>query len=224
LFGTETAPGLLFMESVGTICLQQIQHVSQHLQRKLLAAMQAGTHTRMMVTSLTPIKILLKKEEMDKDFVQLFAETSLQLPPLRERLEDIGEIARVLIANYNSRHGKQIVGIRQEVLEEDLMQKLWPGNIHQLKIVLKSMLVVTNGNYIGGKEAKEGWLKVKETLQTEASSHTVLLNLSGTWEEIEKRVLWEILQNEGMNQSKTASRLGINRSTLWRKMKNTLQY
>ncbi|MFC5653343.1 PrpR N-terminal domain-containing protein [Paenibacillus solisilvae] len=224
LFGTDIAPGLLYMESVGTICLQEIQHVSQDLQRKLLAAVQAGTHTHLIVTSLLSIKILLKKEEMLKDFVKLFADTSLHLPPLRERLEDIGEIARVLIANYNSRHGKQIVGIRQEVLEEDLLQKLWPGNIHQLKIVLECMLSVTNGNYIGIKEAREGWLKVKETLQTEAASHSVLLNLSGTWEEIEKRVLWEILQNEGMNQSKTANRLGINRSTLWRKLKNMLQY
>jgi propionate catabolism operon transcriptional regulator len=224
LFGTDSAPGLLYMESVGTLCLQQIHHVSQHIQRKLLAAVQAGAQTRIIVTSLLPIKILLKKEEMDADFAQLFADTSLQIPPLRERLEDIREIARVLIANYNSRHGKQIVGIRQEVLEEDLMQKLWPGNIQQLKIVLDCMLVVTNGNFIGSKEAKEGWLKVKETLQTEAESHTVLLNLSGTWEEIEKRVLWEILQHEGMNQSKTANRLGINRSTLWRKLKNMLQY
>lgn len=83
----------------------------------------------------------------------------MNLPPLRERLEDIEEIARVLIANYNSRHGKQIVGIRQEVLEDDLMHKLWPGNIHQLRIVIESMLACTNGHYIGASEAKEGWQK-----------------------------------------------------------------
>ena len=141
LFGTETSPGLLYMESVGTICLQQIQHVSQHLQQKLLAAMQAGVHTRIIVTSLVPSKTLLKKEELVADFVQLFANTGLHLPPLRDRLEDIGEIARFLIASYNSRHGKQIVGIRQPVLEEDLMQKLWPGNIQQLKLVLECMLI-----------------------------------------------------------------------------------
>lgn len=222
LFGSDTAPGLLDMDSVGTICLQQIQHVSPLLQRKLLDAMQAGAHARILVTSLLPIHSLVKKEAMDKDFVQLFVDSSVHLPPLRDRLEDIGEISRVLIANYNSRHGKQIVGIRQEVLEEDLMQKLWPGNIHQLRTVLESMLMVTSGNYIGSKEAKEGWTKVKETLLMEDASHTVPINLSGTWEDIEKRVLWEILQKEGMNQSKTANRLGINRSTLWRKLKNML--
>lgn len=224
LFGNETTPGLLYMESVGTVCLQQIQHTSQYLQQKLLAAMQGGAHPRLIVTSLLPVKALLKKEELAADFVHLFANTSLQLPPLRERLEDIGEIARVLIANYNSRHGKQIVGIRQPVLEDDLKQKLWPGNIQQLKLVLECILSVTNGNYIGANEAAEGWLKVRESIQTETASHNVLLNLSGTWEEIEKRVLWEILQHEGMNQSKTANRLGINRSTLWRKLKNMLQY
>lgn len=224
LFGNESAPGLLYTESVGTVCLQQIQHTGRQLQQKLLTAMQAGAHPRLIVTSLLPVKALLKKEEMEDGFVRLFANTSLQIPPLRERLEDIGEIARVLIAGYNSRHGKQIVGIRQSVLEEDLMQKLWPGNIRQLKLVLECMLAAANGNYIGTKEAQEGWQKVRESLQTEAASHNVLVNLSGTWDEIEKRVLWEILQQEGMNQSKTASRLGINRSTLWRKLKNMLQY
>ncbi|MFC5452905.1 sigma-54-dependent Fis family transcriptional regulator [Paenibacillus aestuarii] len=223
LFGTDVTPGLLFKESVGTICLEQIQQLSLALQRKLLTVMQAGTQARLIVTSIQPIKLLLKREEMDHDFVQAFMDMNLSLPPLRERLEDIEEIARVLIANYNSRHGKQIVGIRPEVLEDDLMHKLWPGNIEQLKLVIESMLACTNGHYVGVKEAKDGWRKVKESLQSDVVRHTAELNLSGTWDEIEQRILLEILQKEGMNQSKAAKRLGINRSTLWRKLKDVLQ-
>lgn len=223
LLGTEDYPGLLFKESVGTICLDNIQHVSPQLQRKLLSTMTTGTHARLIVTTSHPIKLMLKKEEMEPSFVLAFMDMYLNLPPLRERLEDIDEIARVLIANYNSRHGKQIVGIRQEVLEDDLMHKLWPGNIHQLRIVLESMLSCTNGHYIGTSEAKEGWQKVKESLQNEASSQLATINLSGTWDEIEQRILLEILEKEGMNQSKAAKRLGINRSTLWRKLKYVLQ-
>jgi transcriptional regulator with PAS, ATPase and Fis domain len=223
LFGTDTEPGLLYVDTVGTICLQQIQHVGLQLQRKLVAALQAGNDARLIVTSVLPIKTLLKKEEVDPDFAHYFLDTILQVPPLRERVEDIGEIIRGLIARFNSRHGKQIVGIRQEVLEDDLMQKLWPGNINQLELVIESMLARTNGHYIGMKEAAEGWNQVRENLQMEGVSHTALLNLTGTWDEIEKRVLWEILQKEDMNQSKAAKRLGINRSTLWRKLKNMLQ-
>lgn len=223
LLGTDDLPGLLFKESVGTICLENIQHVSLQLQRKLLSAMTTGTHARLIVTTSHPIKLMLKKEEMDQAFVLAFMDMYVSLPPLRERLEDIEEIARVLIANYNSRHGKQIVGIRQEVLEDDLMNKLWPGNIHQLRVVLESMLACTNSHYIGPKEAKDGWQKVRESLQTEATSQLATVNLSGTWDEIEQRILLEILEKEGMNQSKAAKRLGINRSTLWRKLKDVLQ-
>ncbi|MEC0267091.1 sigma-54-dependent Fis family transcriptional regulator [Paenibacillus anseongense] len=223
LLGTDDYPGLFFKESVGTICLDNIQHVSQRLQRKLLSTMTTGTNVRLIVTTSHPIKLMLKKEEMEPSFVLAFMDMYISLPPLRERLEDIDEIARVLIANYNSRHGKQIVGIRQEVLEEDLMHKLWPGNIHQLRIVLESMLACTNGHYIGTNEAKEGWQKVKESLQNEATSQLAMINLSGTWDEIEQRILLEILEKEGMNQSKAAKRLGINRSTLWRKLKDVLQ-
>jgi|GEM_PF-355348 len=223
LWGTDAYPGLLFKESVGTICLEQIQHLSTPLQRKMLTVMQGGTHARLIVTSSLPIKLMVKREEMDAGFVQAFMDMNLSLPPLRERLEDIGEIARVLIASYNSRHGKQIVGIRSEVLEDDLMNKLWPGNIGQLKLVIESMLACTDGHYVGAKEAKDGWRKVKETLQSDFASHRAELNLSGTWDEIEQRILLEILQKEGMNQSKAAKRLGINRSTLWRKLKDVLQ-
>lgn len=224
LFGTDDYPGLLFKESVGTICLDRIKEVSRSLQGRLLSAMQAGTPARLIVTTLHPLKLMLKKEEMDSDFVRAFMDANLNVPPLRERLEDIGEIARVLIANYNSRHGKQIVGIRQEVLEDDLMNKLWPGNINQLKLVIESMLECASGHYIGPKEAKEGWQKVRESLQPATSAYTAQLDLSGTWDEIERRILLEILQKEGMNQTKAAKRLGINRSTLWRKLKDVLQY
>lgn len=223
LLGTELYPGLLFKESVGTICLDNVQHVSLPMQQKLLSAMSADRHARLIVTSPHPIKLMLKKEEMDQAFVLGFMDHYVSLPPLRERLEDIDEIARVLIANYNSRHGKQIVGIRQEVLEDDLMHKLWPGNIHQLKLVIESMLASTNGHYIGTKEAKDGWHKVKESLQSETSSQLAAINLTGTWDEIEQRILLHILEKEGMNQSKAAKRLGINRSTLWRKLKDVLQ-
>ncbi|MDR6879872.1 PrpR N-terminal domain-containing protein [Bacillus sp. 3255] len=223
LLGTDIYPGLLFKESVGTICLDHVQHVNPSLQRKLLEAMKQGMHARLIVTSPHPIKLMLKKEEMDQDFVLAFMDHYVSLPPLRERLEDIAEIARVLIAGYNSRHGKQIVGIRPEVLEDDLMHKLWPGNIHQLKLVIESMLASTNGHYVGTKEAQEGWQKVKESLQSETSGHHATVNLSGTWDEIEMRILLQILEKEGMNQSKAAKRLGINRSTLWRKLKDVLQ-
>ncbi|PZE19337.1 sigma-54-dependent Fis family transcriptional regulator [Paenibacillus xerothermodurans] len=223
LFGSDSEPGLLYAESVGTICLQQIQHVSSQLQQRLLEAIQAGIAPRLIVTSLLPRKTLIKKEEVHPEFAHLFTDSSFVVPPLRDRLEDIGDIARVLIADYNSQHGKQIVGVRQEVLDDDLMQRLWPGNVKQLTIVLETMLAFTTGHYLGPKEAKEGWLKVKDTLQMEASNHNSVINLSGTWDQIERRVLLEILQNEGMNQSKTAKRLGINRSTLWRKLKNMLQ-
>lgn len=224
LFGNASYPGLLDKDFAGTVCLTHIEETSQELQGKLLAAIRSGLQARFIVTALLPIKQLLKKELLSPDLADIFNETSLYLPPLRERLEDIDDIARVLIANYNSRFGRQIVGIRRDVLEDQLMNKLWPGNIQQLKLVLEHMLSATVGHYIGMEEAEKGWLQLKETLRTEAARHTATLNLSGTWEEIEQRILLAILQKEGMNQSRTAQRLGINRSTLWRKLKNVLHY
>jgi propionate catabolism operon transcriptional regulator len=223
LFGSASEPGLMQLEAVGTVCLKQIQYVSLRVQQKLLEAIRVGTHVRIIVCSLLLEKNLIKKEQLNKEFAQLFVETHLQLPPLRDRIEDIEDIARVLIASYNSRYGKQIVGIRQDVME-DLMQREWQNNINQMKAAIEAMLIFTNGHYIGDKEANEGWRRVNSLSQTETiASQSVLLSLSGNWEDIEQRVLWKVLQEEGMNQTKTATRLGINRSTLWRKLKNMLQ-
>jgi propionate catabolism operon transcriptional regulator len=219
LFGNSFELGLLNLESVGTIYLKQIQHFSSSFQQKLITAIQAEACARIIISSLIPIKNLLKMGQINKEFAELFVKSNLQMPPLRDRLEDIEEITRVQIAAYNSQYGKQIVAIRPEVLE-DLIQRQWPGNINQLKYVVKAMLLSTTDHYIGAKEAEEGWRKVKSIIQIESTApHSVLLNLSGNWEDIEQRVLSKILQEEGMNQSKAAKRLGITRSTLWRKIK-----
>lgn len=223
LFGSESYAGLLHTEAAGTVGLMQIEQTGSPLQLRLAEYLQGKGGVRLVGTSLQPVKSLLKKGEIEPELARAFQDSILHLPPLRERLEDIEDIARVVIAAHNSRYGKQIAGIRPDVVEEELQQILWPGNVRQLKMVLEHMLAASKGPYVGAAEAKEGWRKVRETLRMEAESQTVQLNLSGTWDEIERRILLEVLREEEMNQSKAAKRLGINRSTLWRKLKEVLQ-
>ncbi|SEN38719.1 sigma-54-dependent Fis family transcriptional regulator [Lihuaxuella thermophila] len=221
LFGTGGEPGLLDSPLAGTIYLEEIGQMSSRLQQKLLQKLKNGTRQRMIVSSSIPGMTLVKQGKFAQELVILLGEHLLPVPPLRQRAEDIEEIARVLIAAHNSRYGKQIVGLKDEILEP-LMEYPWPGNVKELENVVEEMLLLTNGHYVGGKEAEEVLERHRSEMNEKDSAKRAEIDLTGSWDEIERRILLYILREEGMNQSRAANRLGINRSTLWRKLRDVL--
>ena len=120
-------------------------------------------------------------------------------------------MASVFINEQNLRYGKQVVGLRQEA-KEYLEQGNWPGNINQLKQTINNGVLFSNGYYLEIED-------VAEVMQGEPAGVTSDLTLTGTLDEIEKSIIQKVWLEEGKNQTKTAERLGINRTTLWRKLK-----
>lgn len=223
LFGGQNNPGLLESVSGGTVYLQGIESLSPRLQARLADAIRKGVNARIIASSQIPYGNLAKLAIFHQDLLHQIGECQLKIPPLRERIEDIEEIARVWIADHNSEYGKQIVRIREEVLDE-LMEYEWPGNIKELKNVVGEMLLLTTGHYVGINEWEEAWKRYEKHKNANlSSSMNGNIDLQGTWEEIEKQILLQVLKEEGMNQSRAAKRLGINRTTLWRKLSDMLQ-
>lgn len=142
------------------------------------------------------------------------AEVTLPLPSLRERKEDIEGLSLLYINEYNAKYGKQVVGLRDEAREE-LERFEWRGNIHQLRQVIEEAVLLAKGLYIEQGEISE----VLSTRRMRTEYGKPDFDLSGTLEEIEQRIIQQVLLEEGMNQVKTAERLGISRTTLWRKIK-----
>lgn len=144
---------------------------------------------------------------------QLFDLEVISLPPLRERLKDIDELIRLFIAKYNTKYGKQIVGIRQDVLDY-LHEYSWPGNVAELKKKVRDFVKTASGNYIEKDDLDLVEMKKRDGIPSEHS-----IDLSKTLDEIEKKIITAVLEEENMNQTQAAKRLGINRTTLWRKLK-----
>jgi DNA-binding NtrC family response regulator len=140
------------------------------------------------------------------------AGTILSLPSLRDRTEDIESLTLLLIGELNIKLGKQIVGIRPQAVEE-LKRLKWNGNLNELKRFIQESMVLANGPFLEYKDVKRATV-IKE--RAEISAH---IDLNGTLEEIERKIIRKVWREEGMNQTKTAQRLGINRTTLWRKLK-----
>lgn len=136
----------------------------------------------------------------------------IELPPLRDRAEDIESWAHYLISYFNTEFGGQVVGFRENALSL-LKAYEWPGNIDQLSKAVEQLITETNGYHIELESTKNLIQNLKDSANNDVS-----ISLAGTLEEIEKEVIKAVLKEENYNKSKTASRLGINRSTLWRKL------
>ncbi|MBU3216101.1 PrpR N-terminal domain-containing protein [Clostridium estertheticum] len=217
LFGNENIVGLIQKGEKGTLYLKDIDGMKLSIQERLVLEVNKGTSMRIIASSSIPFEKSTIREEFSKKLFSIIGELYLKIPSIKERLEDIEEIVRIKIADYNSQYGKQIVGMRAEVINK-LMNENWPGNVKELINIITEMPAASDGPYIELNDVDE-ILRRHEESHKKLSQNTMMVDISGSWEEIEKKILWHILQEEDMNQSSTAERLGINRTTIWRKLK-----
>ncbi|WP_107934904.1 PrpR N-terminal domain-containing protein [Ureibacillus chungkukjangi] len=134
----------------------------------------------------------------------------VELPPLNERKEDIEGFVQYFLSSFHEKYGTVAVKIKDESLSL-LKETTYPFNIDDLRFVMKQ--IALKENYIVIQhETVENVLNV-EKLALKA------LSFKGTLKDIEKEIIELVLKEENFNQSKTAERLGINRATLWRKLK-----
>lgn len=141
----------------------------------------------------------------------------LHLLPVRERKDDLQSMLVIYLNELNLEYGKRIVGFTEEA-KEVFINYPWPGNIAQLKRVLRELVNAEQGLYIT-RENVEKHLK-NEMFQME-SAPIYNINLDQTLEEINQDIVHIIMKQENMNQSRAAQRLNIGRSTLWRMLKKT---
>ena len=138
----------------------------------------------------------------------------LVLPNLSERSEDISSLSSLFIGESITKHGKQIHGLSPKALQM-LEEFNWTYNIDQLKRVIEECIILTDNYYISDETVKT----VLENEKTKSNQQFGTLDLDKPLNEITKDIITFILSQENFNQTKAAERLGISRSTLWRKLK-----
>lgn len=185
LFGTENVVGLIQKGEKGTLYLKNIDVMKLSMQERLVLEVNKGTSMRIIVSSRIPFEKSAIREEFSKKLFSIIGELYLKIPSIKERLVDIEEIVRIKIADYNSKYGKQIVGMRDEVINK-LMNENWPGNVKELIDIVTEMPAASDGPYIELSEVAE-ILKRYEESHKQLSQNTMMVDISGSWEEIEKR-------------------------------------
>ncbi|MDO3412327.1 PrpR N-terminal domain-containing protein [Saccharibacillus sp. CPCC 101409] len=157
------------------------------------------------------IRVLMLEEEAPNEPLLREADIALLLlPPLSERREDIPQLAHFFLSDCNQRLGTTAVKL-QAAAQPFLLSADYPQHIDSLKNLIKQA-ALNESDYV---------IRL-ETLQKVTADHSLPApwrTPRGTLKEIEKTIIREVLQEENQNQSRTAERLGINRATLWRKLK-----
>lgn len=124
------------------------------------------------------------------------------------------DMSRLFIAEFNSAYGTQVVGLAPEVMDA-FHKQTFRENVRQFKRLLEELVLTVKSGYITLAEAAPQL----DRLSNENKEESLKGYLEGTLEDIERRIIQAVLQEENMNQSKAAKRLNINRTTLWRKLK-----
>jgi len=198
--------------------IRGIESLPVPLQRQLVEIVKESK-VRIVFSFVKSPQQLREEVRLDNGLYGMLTADAIEMPPLRERIEELEEYVRSFIVKYNERYGKQIVGVRPAAMEA-LRRHPWNGNMLELKSVIKAAVKAATGAFID-EEALD-LLPRSESLSngtTLAGASGRRLDLERPLEEIEKDIIRIVMEEENQNQSKAAKRLGINRSTLWRKIK-----
>lgn len=212
--------GRFKMADGGTLFLDEIGDISPLIQLKLLRVIQEKEFER--VGEATPIKVdvriiaatncnlkeKVKQGDFREDLYYRINVVDFTIPPLRERREDIPLLADHFMETFNTRFKKQIEGFSNEVVNA-FMSYSWPGNIRELEHAVEHGFVLCRDKTM-----------LFEHLPVEIKDYiTAGSPALKTKKTIEKHDIIEALTKTGWNKSKAARLLGINRRTLYRKLK-----
>ncbi len=216
-----TKIGLLEAANGGTVFLDEVSEMSLPMQVKLLRAIQEKKVLR--VGGINPINLdiriiaatnknlrkLISKGKFREDLFYRLNVVFINLPPLRERKEDIPLLIQHFLNKYNAIWGKNIKGVSKKALE-CLLKYPFPSNLRELENIIERAIALAEGEEIGIEELPSDIYEFQiETRGLPSSSLA----------EHEKYCIQKALEATGYNKTKAAKLLGFSRITLWRKMR-----
>jgi DNA-binding NtrC family response regulator len=217
--------GLLEQANGGTLFLDEINNASLSLQAKLLRVLQDGSYYRIGDTEAQSVNMrvitasnrnlpgMIKSGEFRQDLYYRLKVVDIGLPALRERRQDIPLLANFFLNRHATRLNKKLNGMSTKVLAA-LMRHDWPGNVRELENVVLSMSIMAMGNRINEEDLPTE-LADEEGGQLRSLDFVAPQSL----EEIEAYFIRKTLREQGGDRTLSAEILGIDKSTLWRKMK-----
>ncbi len=211
--------GRLEMASNGTLFMDEVGEISPRMQVSLLRSLEdkslvrvGGSKSiqsdfRLISATHRDLPALIREKQFREDFYYRINVITINIPPLRERQDDIPVLADHFLKRYTEETGKRLEGFTQRAISL-LCSYSWPGNIRELRNVVERAVVIARGRMIGAEE-----LTFLNPCADVASFGPITL------EELELNHIRATLDSCNGNMVRASKQLGIDRSTLMRKMK-----
>jgi two-component system, NtrC family, response regulator AtoC len=215
----QTKHGLVEVADKGTLFLDEIGEMPIGLQAKLLRFLDSGefrrvggnkslrVDVRVIAATNKDLSAVIKTGAFREDLYYRLNVINIIIPPLRERREDVAELARHFLAKYAKKLAKPVTDFTSEALEL-LSAYRWPGNVRELENVIERAVIVCEAGAIGA-----------EDLSISSYDAVADMSVNPSLEEMEKNYILRVLKEAGGNQSKASQLLGIDRKTLYLKLK-----
>ncbi len=223
---TKDKPGRFAMAEGGTIFLDEIGDLSPAFQVRLLRVLQERTYqplgatlpvkadVRVVTATHKNLMQLIEEDSFRRDLFYRVNVVQLDLPPLRERKEDISLLVVHFINHFNLLRGRSVSGISPEALAQ-LVAYDYPGNIRELENIIEHAFILCH----------EGRIELDflpDVIRKSASNPapTANKNLADTLKSVEAQTILDILKRNDYDRLATARELGMHKSTLFRKIKS----
>ena len=244
---TEGKPGRFELADSGTLFLDEVGNMTPALQVKLLRALQTQEIERLGGTRTLKVDVrviaatnqeMVKRGQFREDLYYRFRRIALHLPPLRERQEDIPLLVTHFLQLIQAELGKSIRGISEDGMKL-LQDYSWPGNVRELENCLRSAAALCRadvilpddlpseiriGSLVDTDDASQLLTSLKSVLQ-DTTKTAIAEGKQGLYEEIvaqlDKALIELVLDEFSGNHSKTAELLGMSRTTLLKKIKQS---
>jgi DNA-binding NtrC family response regulator len=217
--------GVLELADGGSLLLDEIGEMPAALQAKLLRVLQEREYTpvggsrtvksdfRLICATNVDIDAALADKRLRQDLFFRINTFTVNVPPLRERAQDIELLAQRFVERYSDRHGRDVTGLSRETVQA-LMRHHWPGNVRELEHAIERAVIVAQGAVIELDDLPSNLVHAApswDPLETMPANVTL--------EEIERLAILRTLERTRWNKRATANILGLYRPTLYSKLR-----
>ena len=228
---SHTRIGRFEMADGGTVFLDEIGDMSPGLQVKLLRVLQerefervGGQKTikvdvRVVAATRRDLEALIEEGRFREDLYYRLNVIQIQLPPLRERLDDLPVLVEHFIGKHCHKDGRRVDGVTAEVMEA-FASYLWPGNVRELENVIERACVLNGGGPVALSELPDKLTESKDdNMPIRFKLPKSGIDLSHALEALERDLISQAMQRTGGVKSRAAQLLGLGRTTLVEKMR-----
>jgi PAS domain S-box-containing protein len=220
-------PGKFELANGGTIFLDEIGDMTMAMQAKLLRVLQereiervGGTKStkvdvRVVAATNRDLETMIERGEFRQDLYYRLNIISLQIPPLRERKDDIPLLCNTLLKKIHTQTPHWVEGVSQEAMDY-LLGYAWPGNVRELENILERAINLMDDE---AQISVEHLPPILKKLNRPRESAEAGIQLAGIMGDAEKQAIYKALEATGGNKSKAAQMLGIHRSGFYQKLK-----